>query len=107
MTAPAVRPRPGRGLSRAFAYGSLAVMVGGWVVFFVALVASPQALDDAWTAVGELPLVAELVVWLLGFPFLLGLAIWHASWDEALRLAAVAVLAGTYTFMFLPRERSR
>ena len=106
MTAPAVRPRPGRGLSRAFAYGSLAVMVGGWVVFFVALVASPRALDDVWTAVGDLPLAAELVVWLLGFPFLLGLAIWQASWDEALRLGAVAVLAGAYIFMFLPRKRS-
>ena len=54
MTAPAVRPRSHRRLSRAFADGSFAVMVGGWVVFFVALVASPQALDDAWTAVGEL-----------------------------------------------------
>jgi hypothetical protein len=107
MTAPAVRPRSHRRLSRAFADGSFAVMVGGWVVFFVALVASPQALDDAWTAVRELPLAAELAVWLLGFPFLLGLAIWHASWDELLRLAAVAVLAGAYTFMFLPRERSR
>ena len=82
-------------------------MAGGWVLFFVALVASPQVLDDAWTTVGELPLVAELAVWLLGFPFLLGLAIWHASWDEALRLAAVVVLAGAYTYMFVPRERSR
>ena len=81
-------------------------MVGGWVVFFAALVASPQALDDAWTAIRELPLVAELAVWLLGFPFLLGLAIWHAPWDEALRLAIVAVLAGAYILMFLPRKRS-
>lgn len=105
MTAPSVRPRPHRRLSRAFAYGSFAVMVGGWLVFLVALVASPHVLDDAWTAVRELPLVAELVVWLLGFPFLLGLAIWHTSWDEALRLAAVAVLAGAYTFMFRPRAR--
>ena len=82
-------------------------MVGGWLVFLVALVASRQALDDAWTAIRELPLVAELAIWLLGFPFLLGLAIWQASWDEALRLAAVAVLAGAYIFMFLPQEALR
>jgi hypothetical protein len=104
MTAPAVRPRSHRRLSRAFADGSFAVMVGGWVVFFAALVASPQALDDAWTAVGDLPLVAELAVWLIGFPFLLGLAIWQASWDEVLRLVAIAVLAGAYTLMFRPRR---
>ena len=61
MTAPAVRPRPHRRLSRTFAYGTFAVMVGGWVL------------------------------WLLGFPFLVGLALWHAPWDEAL----AAVRAGT------------
>jgi hypothetical protein len=81
-------------------------MVGGWLVFLVAVVASRQALDDAWTAVRQLPLVAELAIWLLGFPFLLGLAIWQASWVEALRLAAVAIVAGAYIFMFLPRKRS-
>jgi hypothetical protein len=63
-----------------------------------------QTLDDAWTAVRDLPLLAEALVWLLGFPFLVGLAIWHASWDEAVRLVAIALLALAYTWMFTPRE---
>jgi hypothetical protein len=57
--------------------------------------------------VRDLPLVIEGVVWLLGFPFLIGLAIWQASWDEAMRLTVIAVLAVAYTYMFLPRGRKR
>ena len=53
------------------------------VAFAVALLASQQTLDDVWTSVRDLPLVVEGLVWLLGFPFLIGLAIWRASWDEA------------------------
>ena len=85
-----------RTLSGLFAYASFAIMVGGWV-FAVALVASRQTLDDVWTLVRDLPLVVEGVVWLLGFPFLVGLAIWHASWDEAVRLTVIAVLAVAHT----------
>jgi hypothetical protein len=111
-TATTTRPtpaprRPGEGrFARLFAYVSFAIMAGGWVAFLVALVASRQTLDDVWAAVRDLPLVLEAPVWLLGFPFLLGLAIWQASWDEALRLALIGVLAVGYTLMFLPRRRS-
>src|SRR5688500_9205999 len=93
--------------SSLFAYASFAIMVGGWVAFAVALVASPQTLHDVWTSVRDLPLVAEAVVWLLGFPFLVGLAIWQAPWDAAVRLTAIAMLAVAYTYMFVPRVRKR
>jgi hypothetical protein len=93
--------------SGLFAYASLAIMVGGWVAFAVALVASQQTLDDVWTSVRDLPLVVEGVVWLLGFPFLIGLAIWRASWDEAVRLTVIASVAVAYTCMFVPRARKR
>lgn len=93
--------------SGLFAYARFAIMVGGWVAFAVALVASQPTLDDVWTSVRDLPLVVEAVVWLLGFPFLIGLAIWQASWDEAVRLTVIAVLAVAYTYMFIPRVRKR
>ena len=93
--------------SGLFAYASFAIMVGGWVAFAVAVLASQQTLDDVWTSVRDLPLVLEGVVWLLGFPFLLGLAIWQTSWDQAVRLTVIAVLAVAYTYMFVPRARKR
>ena len=99
---PSVRTPPG-----LFAYASFAIMVGGWVAFAVALVASQQTLDDVWTSVRDLPLLVEGVLWLLGFPFLIDLAVWQASWDEAVRLSLIAVLAVAYTCMFVPRVRKR
>ena len=92
--------------SRAFARFSFAIMVAGWLAFAVALIASPHTLDDLWTTVRDLPLLAEGLVWLIAFPFLVGLAIWQAAWAEPARLAAIGVLAIAYTLMFVPRERS-
>lgn len=93
--------------SRIFAVVSFAIMVGGWLAFLGALIASPQTLDDVWNSVRNLPLPLEGIAWVLGFPFLVGLAIWQATWDEAVRLAAIAVLAVGYVYMFIPRERRR
>jgi hypothetical protein len=107
MTASGVRPQRHLRPSRMFAYFSLAIMIGGWLAFAAALVASQGTLDDVWSAVRDLPLPLELCVWVIGFPFLLGLAIWQAALPEGLRLTAIAVLALVYVFMFLPRERVR
>jgi hypothetical protein len=107
MSTSAARHPSVRSPSGPFAHASFAIMVGGWVAFAVALVASQQTLDDVWTSVRDLPLVVEGVVWLLGFPFLIALAIWQASWDEAVRLTMIAVLAVAYTYMFAPRARKR
>jgi hypothetical protein len=105
--ATAVRSARRVNAARLFSYGSFAIMVAGWAAFLVALIASRQMLDDVWAAVRDLPFVLEGLAWLLAFPFLAGLAIWHASWDEAVRLAAIAVLALAYTYMFKPREPRR
>ncbi len=87
-----------------FAYASFAIMVGGWLAFATALTVSPETLDDVWNAVVHLPLLLEGLVWLIGFPFLVGLALWQAPWNEAVRLLAIAVLAIAYTYMFVPRK---
>ena len=98
---------PDRTAPGLLAYASFAIMIGGWVAFAAALLASPQSLEDVWTAIRDLPLLVEGVVWLLGFPFLIGLAIWQTSWEEPVRLTVIAVLAVAYTSMFVPRARKR
>ena len=107
MSTSAARHPSLRTPSGLFAYASFAIMVGGWMAFAVALVAFQQTLDDVWTSVRGLPLVVEGVVWLLGFPFLIGLVIWQTSWDEAVRLTIIALLAVAYTLMFIPRVGKR
>lgn len=100
---PSRSPEP----SRLFADVSFAIMVGGWLAFFAALIGSPSTLDDIWATIRDLPLVVEGIVWLIGFPFLAGLMIWQASWDESIRLISIAVLATAYTYMFIPRAWKR
>jgi len=107
MSATAARPPQQTPAARRFAHLSFAIMAGGWVAFLTALLTSPRTLDDLWSAVADLPLVLEGIAWVLGFPFLVGLAIWQASWAEVLRLVAIATLAVAYTFMFRPRRPAR
>jgi len=104
MTVPSVHPQQHARPSRILAWVSLALIVAGWLAFAAALVASPAALDDVWRAVGDLPLVFELCVWIVAFPFMLALAIWRLSWPETARLIVIAVVASAYVFVFLPRK---
>ena len=100
MTAHSAPARP----ARAFAVLSFAIMVSGWIAFAAAVAVDPVALDDVWATVRDLPLVLELLAWLVGFPFLLGLAIWESSWAEAVRYGGVVAVALAYTAMFIPRR---
>jgi hypothetical protein len=82
-------------------------MASGWLAFAAALVVSPTALNDTWSSIRDLPLVLEGLLWLAAFPYLVGLAIWQASWDEGVRLIAIAMLALSYTLLFVPPDWKR
>ena len=99
-TGDAVRPA-------RFAYASFAIMIAGWVAFAVALAASRQTLDEFWTAVRDLRSPSSSSSGWWPSPFLVGLAIWRASWSEPARLAAIALVAAAYTVLFIPRDRQR
>jgi len=81
----------------------LGFMVGGWIAFFAALAAEQLHAAQAW--VHDLPLLAELGVWLLAFPFLLGTAVWESSWPPLLRALLVAAFAIGWTLISIPRSR--
>jgi hypothetical protein len=80
-----------------------AFIAGGWVVFFAVLLAG--RLDDLWRWVRDLPLVVELVLWLLAFPWLLATAVWESSWATWLRVLLVALFTLGWTAVSLPRKR--
>jgi hypothetical protein len=61
-----------------------------WVGFAVALVTNPQWLDLLWDWVRALPAVAEIIVWVLLLPIMVGLWIWESSWPAVVRLLAFA-----------------
>jgi len=65
-----------------------------WVGFAVALVVNPEWLDLLWNWVRGLPLVAEIVVWVVLLPITVGLWIWTSSGPVLLRLLGAAGIAG-------------
>ena len=79
-------------------------MVSMWLTFGALAVASADDLDDIWSWARGLPLLLEGVVWLLLFPWMLGLAVWESSWDDWLRLLLVSSIAAGWTLASVPRR---
>ena len=76
-----------------------------WAAFGFALVASQGSLDQAWQTIRELPLILQLIVWVLLLPVMIGLWIWEASgWNVVVRIVLIVGIAGWNLFMFLPRS---
>ena len=61
-----------------------------WVGFAIALVVNSEWLDLLWNWVRALPSVAEIIVWVLFLPIMVGLWIWESSWPALGRLLAFA-----------------
>ena len=61
-----------------------------WVGFAIALVVNREWLDLLWNWVQALPSVAEIIVWVLFLPIMVGLWIWESSWSDLVRLVAFA-----------------
>jgi hypothetical protein len=60
-----------------------------WLGFAIALVANREWLDLLWNWVRALPLVAQIVVWVVFLPIMVGLWIWESSWSTLVRLLAL------------------
>jgi hypothetical protein len=74
-----------------------------WVAFGAGLLMSQGSLDQAWQAIRDLPLVVQVVVWLLFLPVMIGLWVWETTWPLILRLVVVLGIAGWNLLMFLPK----
>ena len=74
-----------------------------WVAFGAALIWSQGSLDQAWQAIRELPLIVQIVVWVLFLPVMIGLWVWETSWPIVVRLVLLFGLAGWNLMMFLPK----
>jgi ABC-type amino acid transport system permease subunit len=74
-----------------------------WVLFAAGLMWSQGSLDQAWNAIRGLPLIVQIVVWVLFLPAMIGLWIWETSWPLVVRLVLVVGVAGWNLLMFLPK----
>ena len=74
-----------------------------WVAFAAGLIFSQGSVDQAWQAIRDLPLIVQILVWVLFLPVMIGLWVWETSWPLVFRLVLVVGIAGWNLFMFLPR----
>ena len=74
-----------------------------WVAFFVLL--SADRLDELWSAIRELPLLAEVGMWVMFLPWMLGTAVWTSSWPTVVRVLLVVCFAVGWTMASIPREK--
>lgn len=84
--------------------GAFIVLGVLWLGFGAALALNQTALDTVWQALRGLPLVAQVLVWLLVLPVTAGLWIWEMPWPAWLRLILVAGLGVATLFVFFPRK---
>ncbi|MFO7742795.1 MAG: hypothetical protein R6X31_10840 [Anaerolineae bacterium] len=77
-------------LTRVLSTYAIVMFAMMWVAFAIALVVNPERLDVLWNWVRALPSVAEIIVWVLFLPGMVGLWIWESSWSALVRLLASA-----------------
>ena len=74
-----------------------------WFVFFVLALASPVALDDTWRFARDLPLLPEIVAWIVFLPWMVALAIRAGDWATWVQIATIAAIAIGSIAVFSPR----
>jgi ABC-type amino acid transport system permease subunit len=74
-----------------------------WIVFAAGLIWSQGSVDQAWQSIRDLPLIVQVVVWVLFLPVMVGLWVWETSWPLVVRLIVVIGIAGWNLLVFLPR----
>ncbi len=65
-----------------------------WIGFAVAFLVDPGWLDTLWNWVRALPLLVEIIVWVLFLPIMVGLWIWESSWPAFARWLGFAGIVG-------------
>ncbi len=75
-------------------------MLALWITFFVLMGFYPETLDSIWSWLRGLPLVAEIVMWIVMLPWAIGLAIWQSSLATWLSVLLIALLAVAWMSIF-------
>jgi hypothetical protein len=76
-----------------------------WAGFGIAMWAAPATLTDIWEWAGDLSMAFKVIVWVLGLPWMIGLAVLQAGWSESVRVALVAGLALVSVWTFYPNRQ--
>lgn len=80
-----------------------ALMAGLWGAFVTLLAVSPATLDDAYDWLRGLPVVWEVLMWILTLPWTLAYLAYESSWVHWLRVLVVALFVLVHLSISAPR----
>lgn len=76
-----------------------------WLLFAVAIIFNPAALDSVWNWLPGLPLFFQIVAWVLFLPVTLALWVWESDWTIWIRLVLIVAIAIVNLAMFSSTSR--
>jgi hypothetical protein len=96
----------GAGTGGFFILSLIAVAVIGllWVGFGLAAWLEPGLLARIWDWVDALPIGSEIVAWVVGLPWMVGLAVWQGPWPDLVRVGVMVGLAAASVWVFYPHR---
>jgi len=84
--------------SRVLSAYALVVFVILWVGFTIALISNRDWLDLLWNGVQALPLLIQIIIWVVFLPVMVSLWIWESTWPNLLRMIGFAGI-GIWTIL--------
>ena len=84
-----------------------ALMAGLWGSFVTLLAVSPETLDDAYDWLRELPLVWEILMWILTLPWTVAYLLYETAWQHWVRVLVVALVITVHLGVCAPRSRAK
>jgi hypothetical protein len=81
-----------------------AVMAGLWGSFVTLLAVSPDTLDDAYDWLTGLPIVWEILMWIVALPWAIAYLVYDSSWEHWLRVLVVAFIVLVHLGITAPRQ---
>jgi hypothetical protein len=92
-------------VAKGATFGGL--MVAMWSAFVTLLAVSPETLDDAYDWLTGLPIVWEVVMWILLLPWALAYLVWESSWAEWVRIIVIVLMVGVHLLVSAPRVQAQ
>jgi hypothetical protein len=80
-----------------------ALMAGLWGSFVTLLAVSPSTLDDAYDWLTGLPIVWEILMWIVTLPWTIAYLVYDSSWEHWLRVLVVAFIVVVHLSIAAPK----
>lgn len=80
-----------------------AAMAALWGAFVTLLAVSPATLDDAYDWLTGLPVVWEILMWIVTLPWTVSYLVYGSSWEQWLRVLVIALIVVVHLSISAPR----